>query len=93
MGFEGFQNDYPCKKVRKPHKRKRVAKGESNALSQEQLDYNKEVSSERIGVEHCIGRMKVVRFIQQTLRIHRLTLLDKIIGIAAALANFKILTD
>ena len=58
LGFEGFPSDYPCKKIRKPHKKKRVAKGQSNDLTQQQIEYNKEVSSERISVEHCIGRMK-----------------------------------
>ena len=90
LGFEGFSSDYPCKKIRKPHKKKRVAKGQSNDLTPQQIEYNKEVSSERVSVEHCIGRMKQVRFIQQTLRIHRLPLLDKIMGIAAGLANLKI---
>jgi hypothetical protein len=89
LGFEGFEKDYPCRKMRKPHKRKRVPKGQSNALTDQQIAHNKKVASERIAVEHCIGKMKQVRFIQQTLRVHRLLTLDKIIGIAAGLANFK----
>ena len=90
LGFEGFDSDYACQKMRKPHKRKRVAKGLSNELSQEQKDYNKEVSAERVAVEHCIGRMKQVRMIQQTIRIHKVSLIDRMMGVAAALANFKV---
>ena len=90
LGFEGFDSDYTCQKMRKPHKRKRVAKGLSNELSQEQKDYNKEVAAERVPVEHCIGRMKQVRMIQQTIRIHKVRLIDRIVGLAAGLANFKV---
>ena len=41
LGFQGFATDYRCQRVRIPHKRKRVAKGESNALSAEQVAYNR----------------------------------------------------
>jgi hypothetical protein len=90
LGFEGFDKDYACQKMRKPYKRKRVAKGLSNELTQQQKDYNKEVAAERVSVEHCIGRMKQVRMIQQTIRIHKVRLIDRIVGLSAGLANFKI---
>jgi len=41
LGFEGFPSDYPCKKIRKPHKKKWVAKGQSNDLTPEHIEYNK----------------------------------------------------
>jgi len=50
----------------------------------------KELVSSIVLSDRRCGRMKQVRFMQQTLRIHRLPLLDKIMGIAAGLANFKI---
>ncbi len=90
LGFQGFVDDYRCQRVRIPHKRKRVAKGQSNELTAEQKAYNQEVSSERVAIEHCIGRLKQMRFIQQTIRIHRLCLLNKLIQLAAGLANFKL---
>jgi hypothetical protein len=90
LAFEGFDSDYACQKMRKSYKRKRVAKGCSNELSQQQKDYNKEVAAERVPVEHCIGRMKQVRMIQQTIRIHKASLIDRIVGVTAGLANFKI---
>lgn len=90
LGFQGFADDYRCSRVRIPHKRKRVAKGQSNALTADQLDHNKEVSRERVVIEHCIGRLKQMRFIQQTIRIHRLCFLNQLVRVAAELANFKL---
>ena len=80
LGFQGFATDYCCQRVRIP--RKRVAKGESNALSAEQVAYNKEISSERVVIEHFIGRLKQMRFIQQTIRIHRRCFLNQLVGVA-----------
>lgn len=90
LGFQGFAADYRCRRIRIPHKRKRVAKGECNALTAAQVAHNKEVASERVVVEHCIGRLKQMRFIQQTIRIHRLGFLNQLVRVAAELANFKI---
>ena len=89
LGFQGFAADYRCQRLRIPHKRKRVAKGQSNELTVEQVAYNKEVSSERVVIEHCIGRVKHMRFIQQTIRIHRLNFLNQLVRIAASVPNFK----
>ena len=90
LGFQGFAADYACLRVRIPHKRKRVAKGESNALTSEQVAHNKELASERVVIEHCIGRLKQMRFIQQTIRIRCLGFLNQLIHLAAALANFNL---
>ena len=89
LGFQGFATEYRCRCLRIPHKRKRVAKGLCNKLTPEQVAYNKEVASERVVIEHCIGRVKHMRFIQQTIRIHRLNFLNQLVRIAASLANFK----
>lgn len=91
LGFQGFATDYRCQRVRIPHRRKRIAKGQSNALMDEQKAYNKEVSSERVAIEHCIGRLKQMRFIQQTIRIHRMALLNQLVQVAAGIANFKLI--
>lgn len=90
LGFQGFVTDYVCQSVRIPHKRRRVAKGQSNALTPDQIAYNKVLASERVPIEHCIGRIKQMRFIQQTVRIHRLCLLWQLVQVAVALANFKL---
>ena len=90
LGFQGFATEYRCLRVRIPHKRKRVANGESNALTSEQMAYNKELASVRVVIEHCISRLKQMRFIQQTIRIRCLDFLNRLIQLAASLANFKL---
>ena len=89
LGFQGIQTDYEAKKINIPHKRKRKKKGESNELTEEQKKYNKTMSSQRIDVEHSIGQMKNCRIIHQVVRIKDKKLLDDIVLLSAAIANFK----
>jgi len=58
-------------------------------LTEEQKVYNKEMSSQRIDVEHSIGQMKNCRIIHQVVRIKNKKLLDEIVLLSAAIANFK----
>lgn len=88
LGFIGIQKDYTLENLPIPHKKKRVKKGEDNALTEEQKAENKVISSQRIGVEHSIGKIKRCRILQQTLRIKKQDILEKLVGIAASLANF-----
>jgi hypothetical protein len=48
LGFQGFADFYPCKKLVIPFKKKRAKKGISNDLTEKQVEHNKEVGSERI---------------------------------------------
>jgi hypothetical protein len=89
LGFLGINNDYEIEKLYIPHKKKRVKKGESNELSQEQKDENRQMSKERVGIEHAIGQIKRCRFLHQTVRIKKLNVLDQIVGVAAGIANFR----
>ena len=89
LGFQGIVDDYKAEKIIIPHKRKRVPKGESNELSTEKKDYNKKASALRIDIEHSIGQMKVCRNIHQVVRIKNDLLLDKVVLVAAGLANFR----
>lgn len=88
-GFQGIKKDYKAKKINIPYKKKRKKKGECNKLSEEQKAYNKTVASQRVDVEHSIGQMKNCRIIHQTVRIRDRKLLDEIVLLAAAIANFK----
>jgi hypothetical protein len=90
LGFQGFSDLYTCKALYIPIKRKRVATGLSNELSEEQRAYNKATGQERIYVEHSIGGMKRYRILENRNRIKSKTVLDRIIGVCAGLWNFTL---
>lgn len=89
LGFQGVESDYEAKKINIPYKKKRKKKGENNELTTEQKEYNKMVASERIDIEHSIGQMKNCKIIHQVVRIRDKELLDEIVLLTAAIANFK----
>lgn len=88
LGFQGFSDLYVYKKMYMPIKRKRVPKGQSNELSEEQKAYNKATGQERIYVEHSIGGMKRYRILEHRNRVKSKRVLDRIIGVCAGLWNF-----
>jgi DDE superfamily endonuclease len=88
LGFQGFADLYKCKKVFIPIKRKRVKKGCSNELSEEQKQINKQQAQQRVGIEHSIGGMKRYRILSNRLRIKSTKFIDSIIGLCAGLWNF-----
>lgn len=87
LGFQGFSDLYPCKNLHIPIKRKRVAKGQSNELTDEQKAQNKKGSQERIYVEHSIGGMKRYQILVHRNRIKSKNVIDQIIGVCAGLWN------
>jgi DDE superfamily endonuclease len=90
LGFQGFAELYRCGRVFLPIKKKRVAKGKSNELTDEQKQHNKLQAQERIIVEHSIGGMKRYRILSNRLRVKSTTLMDTIIGVCAGLWNFSL---
>jgi hypothetical protein len=89
-GFQGFTGLYKYETVFIPHKKKRVAKGQSNELSDEQKLVNKEQASRRIVVEHSIGGMKRYRLLCNRLRMKGTALINTVIGVCAALWNLTL---
>jgi DDE superfamily endonuclease len=89
-GFQGFAGLYKYEAVFIPHKKKRVAKGQSNELSDEQKLVNKEQASRRIVVEHSIGGMKRYRLLCNRLRLKGTALINTVIGVCAGLWNFAL---
>ena len=61
----------------------------SNELTTAQKEYNHEVSAQRADIENSIGQIKVCRSIHQVVRLRDDALLDRMVLVAAALANFK----
>ena len=81
--FSGFDKNYECAIARLPHKKKYKKK-----LTENQKLENKEVSSERIPVEHSIGGMKRFRILADRVRMPHFELFDNIQGTYAGLWNF-----
>lgn len=69
------------------HNKKRVSAAESNELSQEQKEANKDRATQRIKVEHCIGGIKRYRILSHRLAINSVATINCIVGICAELWN------
>lgn len=83
LGYQGFDKDYKCKKLFIPHKKPKNAE-----LTEAQKAENKEISSERIRVEHSIGGMKRYRILSERLRVHDFEHYDDVLSVCAGLWNF-----
>ena len=92
LGFQGFEDLYPCKKIVIPFKKKRAKKDVSNDLTQQQVEHNKGVGSQRIYVEHAIGGMKRYRILEHRNRLKSTKIINQVIGVCAALWNYHLLT-
>jgi hypothetical protein len=90
LGFEGFANYYPCKKVYIPYKRKKPKKGENNELSRRKKRTNKALAAKRVIVEHSIGGTKRQHIIANRIRIKSMTFLNAVILTCAGLWNLLI---
>lgn len=89
LGFQGFADLYPCKKVYIPHKKKRRAKGQCNELTAQQKEANKAQAKQRIYVEHSIGGMKRYLILVHRMRLKKHDIINRAIGVCAGLWNFK----
>jgi len=83
LAYQGFGKEYKCKKLFIPHK-----KPKKSELTVDQKAENKDISSERIKVEHRIGGMKRYRILSERLRVHDFDLYDDILSVCAGLWNF-----
>lgn len=82
-GYTGFGKIYSSKSLAIPYK-----KSKNNPLSEDQKQFNKELSSKRIVVENSIGGMKRYHILSNRLRLHNIDFYDKILGVCAGLWNF-----
>ena len=53
LGYLGFDKDYACKSVYLPAKARKTA-----PLTSDQKSVNRDLASQRIGIEHSIGGLK-----------------------------------
>lgn len=91
LGFVGVEKLYEIGELwigfRKPRKSK---KNPDPELSEAQKAHNKKVSSQRIYVEHAIGKMKIFRILKNRCRFKCMKMKNTIIGVCAGLWNHKL---
>jgi DDE superfamily endonuclease len=68
-GYQGIKQLHPNSQP--PHRKPPHRKPPERELSKEQKAYNRKLASERIPVEHVIGKLKVFRILQQRYRNRR----------------------
>ena len=91
LGFVGVQKIYEIKELVIGFKKPRKSEDNPNPeLNEEQKLRNKEVSKERIFVEHAIGKMKIFRILKNRCRFKSSSMKNKIIGVCAGLWNHKL---
>jgi hypothetical protein len=94
LGYNGIQNDYPEMDPLIPFKKRSVGRGhkgeKADDLTPEQKEYNKQLSKERVVVEHTISRLKKFRVMADEFR-NRLRHYDVMTDIVSGLVNLRIL--
>jgi len=86
-GYQGVGKDFPSLKTRLPVKKKK-----GKPLSRAGKRYNKKLSSERVIVEHRIGRLKKFRIIGDEFR-NRVKGYDDAFSIVSGLVNFRLMSQ
>lgn len=81
-GYQGFAKDYKCRHAYLPTKA-----GKKHLLTDEQKLSNRQLASQRIGIEHSIGRIKRYRIASDRLRMHDFEKYDDILEVCAGLWN------
>lgn len=93
-GYDGVKNYFPDLKCAIPFKRRAGGKGKRGVkapdLTPEQKKFNKQLSKERVVVEHTISRMKKFRIMADEFR-NRLKRYDRMTDIVSGLVNFRIM--
>lgn len=93
LGYKGIETDYPKLFCVLPFKRKNPGRGKRGMkgpeLSPEQKAFNKDLSKERVVVEHTFSRLKKFHIWADEFR-NRLKHYDKATDIVCGLVNFRI---
>jgi DDE superfamily endonuclease/Helix-turn-helix of DDE superfamily endonuclease len=93
-GYQGIQNDFPELNPIVPYKRRGRGRGhrgeKGEELTPEQKSFNRQLSKERVVVEHTISRLKKFRIMGEEFR-NRLRRYDAMTDIVSGLVNLRIL--
>jgi hypothetical protein len=88
LGYLGIENDFIVAKLNIPHKKPKKSKENPDPkLTEEQLQYNKQMSKTRVAVEHAIGSMKFFNLLNHPFRNRISNFEDRAIVNCAALHN------
>ena len=85
LGYLGVEKDFHEQKSYIPNRKKR-----NQELSQEEKEYNKNHSKERIVIEHTICRVKKYRIMSDVFR-NRLRKYNRISDIVTGLVNYRMM--
>jgi hypothetical protein len=85
LGYLGIEKDFPEQLSALPNKKKR-----NQFLSDDEKEYNKIHSKERIVIEHTICRLKKYRIVADVFR-NKLRKHNKVSDIVAGLVNYRIM--
>ena len=85
LGFLGFKSNYECKDVKIPAK-----KSKNKKLTEKQKERNREISQQRVVVEHSIGGLKRYKILADRLRLKRFDFYNEIVGLCSGLWNYKL---
>jgi hypothetical protein len=83
LGFTGLNPDNA--EIKRP-----VKKPKSRELLAEEKEFNRQISSKRVKVEHAIGQCKIFRIVKDEVRAFKDDFRDTCILLACGLNNFKI---
>ena len=86
LGYLGIETDFPEQLSALPCKKKR-----NLDLSQEEKEYNKFHSKNRIVIEHTICRLKKYRILEDVFRNKLIKNYNKVSDIVAGLVNYRIM--
>jgi hypothetical protein len=75
-----------------PHKKPRNTKTEKKYLTQEQKEFNKDLSKRRVKIENVLAHVKILRIIKDRNRNYRFGFREKLMKTACSLYNFRKIT-
>lgn len=91
LGYQGIVKDYGGEKILIPHKKPRKSKNNPNpCLTDEQKQYNKELSKTRILIENAISGMKRFNILVHAFRNKKPNFIDDVIVLCAGLWNLNV---
>ena len=73
-----------------PYKKPRNTKTEKRELTQEQKDFNKELSKKRVKVENVLAHVKILRIVKDKNRNYRFGFRENLMVTACSMYNFRL---